>query len=54
MKRQERIRRNNEIVGLRKKGVSSRKIGKIYNLDHSTIIKICQKSGESYQQGGGD
>ena len=54
MKRQERIKRDNKIMSLRRKGVSSREIGKIYNLDHSTVIKICQKSGESYQQVGGD
>lgn len=31
-----------EIVKLRKKGISYRKIGKIFNLSHVAIIYICK------------
>ena len=36
-----------EIQELRKKGLSYRKIGKIYDLTHPAIIYICRKAEKS-------
>lgn len=63
----EEVKRNKEIVDLIKKGVSLRKIGRIYKnketgepLHHTTILRIYQrrelgkKRWQSYPQAGGN
>ena len=39
----ENIKRNEEIRDLRRKGLSYRKIGRIYGIDHSAILRICKR-----------